>query len=56
MLGPMELLMRKLGLIVAACLALAACATQRQTAGTAVGVATGALVAGRSAAEPPGPW
>jgi osmotically inducible lipoprotein OsmB len=42
----MELLMRKLGLILIACLSLGACATERQTAGTAVGVAAGALVAG----------
>jgi osmotically inducible lipoprotein OsmB len=42
----MEFAMRKLGLILAASLSLAACATERQTAGTAVGVAAGALVAG----------
>jgi osmotically inducible lipoprotein OsmB len=42
----MELAMRKLGLILVACLSLAACATERQTAGTAVGAAAGAVVAG----------
>jgi osmotically inducible lipoprotein OsmB len=38
--------MRKFALILIACLSLAACATQRQTTGTAVGVAAGAVVAG----------
>jgi osmotically inducible lipoprotein OsmB len=38
--------MRKLALVVLACLGLGACATQRQTVGTATGVAAGALVAG----------
>jgi hypothetical protein len=38
--------MRKFGLIVIACLSLAACATQRQTTGTAVGAVAGAVVGG----------
>jgi osmotically inducible lipoprotein OsmB len=38
--------MRKLGLIVLACLSVGACSTPRQSAGTAAGVAAGAVVAG----------
>jgi hypothetical protein len=38
--------MRKLGLILFASILVAGCATERQTAGTAVGVAAGAVVAG----------
>ena len=38
--------MRKLALVVLACLGLAGCATQRQTVGTATGAAAGAIVAG----------
>ena len=41
-----EISMRKLALVVLACLGLGACATQRQTVGTATGVAAGAIVAG----------
>src|SRR5215210_6743346 len=40
------MLMRSLGLALLACLAVAACSTQRQTVGTAAGVAAGAVVAG----------
>ncbi len=38
--------MRGLGLVLLTCLALSACSSPRQTTGTAVGVAAGALVAG----------
>ena len=38
--------MRSLGLVLFACLVLGACSTQRQTVGTAGGVAAGAVVAG----------
>ena len=38
--------MRSLGLALFTCLMLAACSTQRQTVGTAAGVAAGAVVAG----------
>jgi osmotically inducible lipoprotein OsmB len=38
--------MRNLALVLFACLGLASCATQRQTVGTAAGVAAGAVVAG----------
>ena len=38
--------MRSLGLVLFACLVLAGCSTQRQTVGTAAGVAAGAVVAG----------
>jgi hypothetical protein len=38
--------MQKVILAAVLCLAAAACATQKQAAGTAVGAATGALVAG----------
>ena len=38
--------MRSLGLVLLTCLAVAACSTQRQTVGTAAGVAAGAVVAG----------
>ena len=42
----MEDAVRRLGLALFTCLALAACSTQRQTVGTAAGVAAGAVVAG----------
>src|SRR3954453_23275253 len=42
----MEDALRSLGLALFTCLALASCSTQRQTVGTAAGVATGAVVAG----------
>jgi hypothetical protein len=38
--------MQKVALVVAVCLAAAACATRQQATGTAVGAATGAVVAG----------
>jgi uncharacterized protein YcfJ len=38
--------MRKTAVVTLACLALGACATQRQTAGTAVGAVGGAIVGG----------
>jgi outer membrane lipoprotein SlyB len=38
--------MQKLILVTFVCLAAAACSTRQQAAGTAVGAATGALVAG----------
>ena len=38
--------MRNFGLALFVCLALGACSTQRQTVGTAAGVAAGAVVAG----------
>jgi hypothetical protein len=38
--------MCRLSLVVLTCLVVSACATQRQTTGTAVGAAAGALVAG----------
>jgi osmotically inducible lipoprotein OsmB len=38
--------MRKIVFVALACATLAACASQRQTAGTAVGAAAGAVVAG----------
>jgi hypothetical protein len=37
---------QKVTLVVAVCLAAAACATRQQATGTAVGAATGAVVAG----------
>jgi osmotically inducible lipoprotein OsmB len=42
--------MRKLGLVLFTCLGLAACATQRQTVGTATGAVAGAVVAGPAGA------
>src|SRR5215212_11894956 len=42
----MEDALRSLGLVLFTCLALAACSTQRQTVGTAAGVAAGVVVAG----------
>jgi len=39
-------MMRNFGLALFVCLALGACSTQRQTVGTAAGVAAGAVVAG----------
>ena len=38
--------MRNLAFVLVACLVIAGCATTRQTEGTAVGAAGGALVAG----------
>jgi hypothetical protein len=38
--------MQKLALLAVLCLAAGACSTRQQSAGTAVGAATGALVAG----------
>ena len=43
-------MMRNFGLALFACLALGACSTQRQTVGTAAGVAAGAVVAGPAGA------
>src|SRR3954447_25223651 len=49
-------LMRSLGLALLACLAVAACSTQRQTVGTAAGVAAGPLWLGLSARWWAVPW
>ncbi len=42
----MEKIMRKLSLVILACLSTAACATRQQTEGTAAGAVGGALVGG----------